>query len=104
AAEAPYAVPGTVLALGVIIVFLPPLPLLGVSIYGSFWILLVAYLGRFLLLAQRPVAGAMQSLDPAVDEAARIVGAQPLRRLASVVAPAVLPAAMAGALLVFMTA
>lgn len=104
AAEAPYAVPGTVLALGVIIVFLPPLPLFGVSLYGSFWILLVAYLGRFLLLALRPVAGAMQSLDPALDEAARIVGAPPLRRLASIVTPAVLPAAFAGALLVFMTA
>lgn len=104
AVEAPYAVPGTVLALGVIIVFLPPLPLLGVSLYGTFWILLVAYLGRFLLLAQRPVAGAMQSLDPALDEAARIVGAHPLRRLSAIVVPAVMPAAMAGALLVFMTA
>ncbi|HEV7277711.1 MAG TPA: iron ABC transporter permease [Devosiaceae bacterium] len=102
--EAPYAVPGTVLALGVIIVFLPPLPALGISLYGSFAILLVAYLARFLLLAHRPVSAAMAALDPALDEAARIVGARPMARLVQVAAPAVFTSALAGGLLIFMTA
>jgi iron(III) transport system permease protein len=102
--QAPYAVPGTVLALGVIIVYLKPLPLLGISIYNSLAILLVAYLARFLLLAQRPVSAAIATLDPALDEAGATVGARALWRMAAIVAPAALPSALAGALLVFMMA
>ena len=103
-ADAPYAVPGTVLALGVIMVFLPPLPVLGVSIYGSAWILLLAYLARFLPLALRPVASSYATIDPALDEAGQILGARVPQRLLRLSLPAVLPAASAGALLVFMTA
>ena len=47
-ADAPYAVPGTVLAIAVILVFLPPIPLIEVSLYGTLGIILVAYLARFL--------------------------------------------------------
>ncbi|MAN76458.1 MAG: ABC transporter permease [Rhizobiales bacterium] len=104
AAEAPYAVPGTVVALGIIIVFLPPIPLLGFSIYGSFLILLVAYLARFLLLALRPVSAAFATMDPALDEAARVSGIRSLRRLAFIAAPIALPSAIAGAMLIFMAA
>lgn len=102
--HAPYAVPGTVLSIGVIVVFLPPLPLIGVSIYNSLAILLVAYLARFLLLAQRPVSAAIATLDPALDEAGSTVGASAMRRMAEIVTPATLPAALAGALLIFMMA
>jgi iron(III) transport system permease protein len=103
-AEAPYAVPGTVVAIGVIIVFLPPLPLLGVSLYGTFTILLVAYLARFLLLALRPVSAAFATLDRSLDEAASIVGAGLSRRLWSIMLPVALPATIAGGMLIFMTA
>jgi iron(III) transport system permease protein len=103
-ADAPYAVPGTVVAIGIIIVFLPPLPVLGFSIYGSFAIILVAYLSRFLLLALRPVAATFRTVDPGLDEAARIVGARPIRRLWHVMAPVALPSALAGGLLIFMSA
>ena len=102
--QAPYAVPGTVLSLGVIIVYLKPLPLLGVSLYNTLAILLIAYLARFLLLAQRPVSAAIATLDPALDEAGATVGARAVWRMAAITAPAALPAALAGALLVFMTA
>lgn len=103
-ADAPYAVPGTVLAVGIILVFIKPLPLLGFSIYGTFAILLVAYLARFMTFALRPVGAAFQNLDPAIDEAGRMVGARAPRRLRSILLPAVAPAAGAGAILIFMTA
>ncbi|MDR6953341.1 iron(III) transport system permease protein [Ancylobacter sp. 3268] len=102
--EAPWVVPGTVVALGMILAFLPPLPLVGVSLYGTLAILLIAYLARFLPLVLRPVAAAAQTADPALDEAARIVGAGLARRLACIFLPGVLPAAVAGAVLVVMTA
>src|SRR5262249_11502231 len=40
-ADAPYAVPGTVLAIAIILVFLPPLPFTQISLYGTLWIILV---------------------------------------------------------------
>jgi iron(III) transport system permease protein len=104
AIEAPWVVPGTVVALGMILAFLKPLPLLGVSIYGTLTILLIAYLARFLPLVLRPVAAAAQSADPSLDEAARVAGAGLARRILSVFLPGMLPAAAAGAILVVMTA
>ncbi|HEY0524985.1 MAG TPA: iron ABC transporter permease [Stellaceae bacterium] len=104
AAELPYAVPGTVLSIACILVFLKPLPLLGMALYDTPWIILFAYLARFLTLALRPaVAGCLQT-DPAYEEAARMSGAGFARRLLTIVTPLVAPAAGAGALLVFLVA
>jgi len=104
AADAPYAVPGTVLAIAVILVFLPPLPFLELSLYGTLAIILVAYLGRFLALALRPTMAGMELVNKSLDEAAQIAGASVLTRLRAVILPAVAPSAAAGALLIFMTA
>lgn len=103
-ADAGFVVPGTVLAVGVILVYLPPLPVVGVSIYGTGAILLVAYLGRFLPLALRPVEAALAAAGPEYDEAARIAGARPWRRIVLVAAPPLIPAALAGATLIVLTA
>ena len=103
-ADAPYAVPGIVLAIAEILVFLKPLPVIGVSLYGTAWILLVAYVARFLTLALRPLAAAMKQMDPTLEEAARLAGATGPRRLVSIVLPTVRASIMSGALLVFLTA
>lgn len=103
-ADTPYAIPGTVLAIGAILVFLPPLPVIGVSVYNTLFIILFAYLARFLTLTLRPVTAALETIEPALDEAGRIAGARALRRLWSIVLPLALPSAVAGGLLVFMTA
>ncbi|MFC7704536.1 ABC transporter permease [Plastorhodobacter daqingensis] len=101
--DAPWVVPGTVVALAMILAFLRPLPLIG-SLYGSFAILLLAYLARFLPLILRPVLAAAESAEPALDEAARILGAPIWRRIILILAPGVLPAMSAGALVLVMTA
>lgn len=103
AAELTYAVPGVVLAIACILLFLRPLPLIG-SLYGTAAIILVAYLMHFLALALKPVAAALGQLPRELDEAAAVSGARPLRRLATIAAPLALPAAVAGGLLVFMSA
>jgi iron(III) transport system permease protein len=97
-------VPGTVLAIAVIIMFLPPLPLLGVSLYGTLGIILVAYLARFLALALRPTVAGMELVSRNLDEAAQVAGAGVFTRLRAIILPAVAPSAAAGALLIFMTA
>ncbi|WP_374651492.1 ABC transporter permease [Dongia sp.] len=104
AADAPFAIPGTVVSIAFILAFLPPLPLLKISLYGTAAILLLAYLARFLALGLKPAIAGMMQLDPALEEAARIVGAGGVRRLVSVILPLAAPAAAAGALLVVMSA
>ena len=84
--------------------FLKPVPIVGLTLYNTVWIILFGYLARFLVLGLRPVISGYQQLDRTLEEAAQITGARLLRRLRTVVLPLVAPAAAAGALLVFLTA
>ncbi|MEO8848875.1 MAG: ABC transporter permease subunit, partial [Casimicrobiaceae bacterium] len=104
AAEAPYALPGVVLAIAAILLFLKPIPLLGISIYNTIWIILFCYIARFLVLGLRPVISGYHQLDRTLEEASQIAGARLPRRLLTVIFPLVAPAAAAGALLIFLTA
>jgi iron(III) transport system permease protein len=101
--DLPYAVPGITVAIACILSFLRPLPIVG-SLYGTIWIIFVAYAMRFLALAARPVATAIERIPRDLEEAAAACGARPLRRLATIVTPLVGPAATAGGLLAFMSA
>ncbi|MFD2174282.1 ABC transporter permease [Rhodobacter lacus] len=103
-ADAGFVVPGTVFGLAMILVYLRPLPLVGVSLYGTAAILALAYLGRFLPLVLRPVEAEIARTDPALDEAARIAGVSVMRRITRIAAPVLAPTAVAGGVLIFMTA
>lgn len=100
--DLPYALPGVVLAIACILTFLR-LPF-GITLYGTLWIILLAYLARFLVVMLRPVQAAIGQLDPAMEEAAASAGARLGRRLGTIVLPLAAPAAAAGAILVFLTA
>jgi iron(III) transport system permease protein len=104
ATELPYALPGVVLAIAAILLFLKPIPILGVTLYNTVWILLFCYLARFLVLGLRPVVSGYFQLDRTLEEASQIAGARLLRRLRTIILPLVAPAAAAGALLIFLTA
>ncbi len=104
AIEAPYALPGVVLAIACILLFLKPLPLLGISIYGTVFIILFAYLARFLAPALKPALAAMGQIEAHHEDAARLDGATYWQLMRFIVAPILLPAASAGALLVFLVA
>lgn len=102
--ETPYALPGIVLAIAMILLFIRPLPLINVSLYGTFGIILIAYLSSFYVLALRPVTAAFSQMDPRLEEAAAMCGAGFWQRFRLVLVPGVLPATVAGGLLVFLTA
>jgi iron(III) transport system permease protein len=102
--ELPFALPGIVIAIAAILLFLKPLPVLGVSLYATPWIILFAYLARFLSMALKPVAAALSQLDLSVEEAASLCGAGFACRLRHVLLPALLPAMLAGAVFVFLSA
>lgn len=102
--EAPYALPGVVLAIACILIFLRPLPVIGVSLYGTVFVILFAYLARFLAPAIKPTLAAMSQIEAHHEEAARLDGASEWQILRLVVAPILAPAAGAGALLAFLIA
>lgn len=103
-ADIPYALPGIVLAVACILLFAAPLPLLGVSIYGTIWIILFAYCSSFLAVSLRPLVSAFRQLDPSLEEAARLAGAGFGRRMRDILAPLIAPAAGAAVILVFLIA
>ncbi|MCE8040437.1 MULTISPECIES: iron ABC transporter permease [unclassified Halomonas] len=104
AIELPYALPGVVLAVACILLFVRPIPLVNVALYGTLGLIFVAYLMRFLVVCLKPVAAGLAQLDPALEEAAQLAGAGPWRRLGGIVLPLVAPALFAGGLLVFLLA
>ncbi|MDJ0387187.1 ABC transporter permease subunit [Roseomonas sp. E05] len=101
-ADLPYALPGACTAVSVILLVLG-LPG-GGAVYGTLGLILFAYLARFQALALRPVAAAAARLDPALEHAARGMGAGPMLRLVVIHLPPLAPALAAGAILVMLLA
>jgi iron(III) transport system permease protein len=102
--ELAYALPGIVTGIAAILFFLRPLPLLHISLYGTLWIILAAYLSNFMALVLRPTLAGFAQIDRSLDEAAQIFGAGFLRRMRDILMPLAAPSAMAGTILVFLTA
>lgn len=78
-----FALPGPVLALGVLTFILAQLPI----IYGTLIALLFAMVIRFLPLAVQAQDAALQQLTPSIEEAGRLFGAGPFENLRRVVLP-----------------
>jgi len=103
-AELAYALPGIVTGIAAILFFLKPLPLIHVSLYGTVWIILAAYLSNFMALVLRPTMAGFAQIERSLDEAAQIFGAGFLRRMRDILMPLAAPSAMAGTILVVLTA
>nr|WP_298096002.1 iron ABC transporter permease [uncultured Shinella sp.] len=102
--ETSYALPGIVVAIAFILVFAAPLPVFNATLYGTIWIILLAYFASFFAVSLKPVVSAYRQLDPALEEAARLAGAGFFLRLRDVLVPLVAPAAGASVILVFLIA
>jgi len=96
----PLGLPGTVMAVGVLLAFIRP----PFAIYGTIWILLVAYVARFVPLATRSANATLRQIDPSLEEAARIAGASRLAALWRILLPMTLPGIAVAFLLVFIPA
>jgi iron(III) transport system permease protein len=104
AIEIPYSLPGIVIAVSFILVFAAPIPVFHVTLYGTIWIILIAYLSSFFAVSLKPIVSAFHQLDPALEEAARLSGAGFFRRLKDIIVPLIAPAAGASVILVFLIA
>ncbi|MBC5767922.1 ABC transporter permease [Ramlibacter albus] len=97
---APFVVPGIVLAIGFYAAYSRP-PLI---LYGTAWILILAYVTRFLPIAFVNSNAAIRSINPELEEAVRTLGGSRFTAIRHVVMP-VLKRSMAGAfILVFIPA
>ncbi len=82
-ATAPIAMPGIVLGVGLFLAYTrPPLVL-----YGTLWILLIAYITIELPAAYQQLQSAFHAVHPELEEASRILGATRLRSLRDITAP-----------------
>ncbi|OGQ79492.1 MAG: hypothetical protein A3F90_11465 [Deltaproteobacteria bacterium RIFCSPLOWO2_12_FULL_60_19] len=99
-ATIPYAVPHTVIAIAMILAWARP----PASLYGTLWIILVAYLAVYLPFAVRTTHSTLQQVHDSLEEAARVSGAKLLARLRDILLPLARPGMIAGWILVFMPA
>lgn len=102
--EIAFAVPGLVMSIAFILAFIRPLPIVNVSLYGTLWIILIAYVSVFLAVGLKPVTAAFLQMDGSLEDAARVSGAGFFRRMRRIFAPLAAPSAASGAILVFLTA
>ena len=102
--EVSFAVPGIVMSIAFILLFIRPLPVLNLSLYGTAGIIFLAYFAVFFSIGLKPVASAYAQLDSGLEDAAKTSGAGLMRRFLRIFAPLIAPAAISGAILVFLTA
>ncbi|MCO7124419.1 iron ABC transporter permease [Sporolactobacillus shoreicorticis] len=100
----PYALPGTVMALSMIFVWMEPIPGWNPGIYGSMTILFIAYFTRFLILQVRGSATAVLQVDRSMEEAAQVSGANGWTKWQKILIPLLIPGILSGASLLFLTA
>ena len=82
-ATAPVAIPGIVLGVGLFLSYTrPPFVL-----YGTLWILLIAFLTLSLPAAYQQMQSAFRTIHPELEDASRILGATRLRALREITAP-----------------
>lgn len=85
----PLAIPGTMMGMALVYVYLT---LSFVPVYGSAWILVIAYVTVYLSFSSRAAGAVLIQLHRELEEAARTSGANTGQTLRRIVAPLVAPA------------
>ena len=97
---APFVIPGIVMAIAFYATYAPP----PIALNGTAAIIILAFASRFLPIAYANAAAAVRSVNPELEEAARILGSGRAGTLRKIVAP-LLKRSLAGAwILVFIPA
>jgi len=109
-AGAPYAIPGTVLALSLVLAFSRNVRFvffdrvaLVLALGNTLWMLLVAYTVKHLAFGARNAADGLAQVDGSLNEAARLSGAGPLRAFFDATLPQLRAPLTAAFLVTFLT-
>lgn len=106
----PYAVPGTVLAIALLVAFSRDLRFvffdrfaLVLALSNTLWLLLLAWVAKHLAFGTRNAAEGLARVDPSLAEAARVSGAGPARAFVDAVLPQLEAPLFAAFTLTFLT-
>jgi iron(III) transport system permease protein len=94
-AMVPIAVPGVALGIALLVAWI------STPVYGTLWILLIAYVTRWLPTAQKNVSSVLLAISPELDECTRVCGASWLTTMRRVMIPLLQPGIVAAFLLMF---
>jgi iron(III) transport system permease protein len=97
----PFSLPGTVIALGVILMWSGKF---GVNLYNTAWIILVAYVARYMAFSLKSNSAALEQVHDSLEEAARACGASHWQALKDIVIPLIKPGMVAAFFLIFLPA
>lgn len=97
----PFSVPGSVIALGVILAWSGKF---GINLYNTVWIILVAYIARYMAFSLKANSAALEQVHDSLIEAARACGAGMGQTLKDIVLPLVRPGMIAAFFLIFLPA
>ena len=97
----PFSVPGSVIALGVMLAWSGKF---GINIYNTVWIILVAYIARYMAFSLKANSAALAQVHDSLVEAARASGAGMGQALRDIVLPLVRPGMFAAFFLIFLPA
>ena len=92
----PFVLPGMVFAISMIFAFIRT------PLYNTLMLVFIAYFARYLSYGVRTSTGALMQIDPTLEEAARVSGANWLKVLKDIVLPLLKAGIVAGWILVFM--
>ena len=91
-----YAIPGIVLSLAMIFHWVEPLP-------GIIWILVIAYITRYLILQIKESTTALMSVNPELEEAVRACGRGKRALWQQVLLPMLVRPILSGSFLIFVS-
>jgi iron(III) transport system permease protein len=97
----PFSVPGTVIALGVILMWSGKF---GINLYNTAWIIFVAYIARYMAFSLKSNSAALEQVHDSLEEAARACGATHWQALKDIVIPLAKPGMVAAFFLIFLPA
>ncbi|HYH37456.1 MAG TPA: iron ABC transporter permease [Azospirillum sp.] len=97
----PFSVPGSVIALGTMLAWSGKF---GINIYNTAWIILVAYIARYMAFSLKANSAALEQVHDSLVEAARASGATMWQALRDIVIPLVRPGMLAAFFLIFLPA
>jgi iron(III) transport system permease protein len=93
----PHALPGVIIGLSVLLLYL----LLPLPLYGTIWLIAIGLMTQFIALSTRMMSGGIVQVERQLEEAGDAAGASKRTVLGRIVLPLVLPVYLNGVLLVF---
>ena len=76
----------------------------GIKLYNTIWIILVAYMARYLSFSMKSASASLQQVNSSLEEASRACGASHTESLKDITLPLIRPAMVSGFFLIFLPA